>query len=78
MQFFKGFHSRKLPGVKNKEYICLTEAVNFYTFTLTGLPVKCYELSNPVCGIWVDEVKKLFLATDVFTDNLITKFDLKN
>jgi len=49
-----------------------------YTFTLTGLPVKCYELSNPVCGIWVDEVKKLFLATDVFTDNLITKFDLKN
>lgn len=29
-----------------------------YTFTLTGLPVKCYELSKPVCGIWVDEVKK--------------------
>ena len=48
-----------------------------YTFTLTGLPVKCYELGKPVCGIWVDEVKKLFLATDVFTDNLITRFDLK-
>lgn len=48
-----------------------------YTFTLTGLPVKCYELSKPVCGIWVDEVKKIFLATDVFTDNLITRFDLK-
>lgn len=48
-----------------------------YTFTLTGLPVKCYELGKPVCGIWVGEVKKLFLATDVFTDNLITRFDLK-
>ena len=48
-----------------------------YTFTLTGLPVKCYELSKPVCGIWVDEVKNSFLATDVSTDNLITRFDLE-
>ena len=49
-----------------------------YTFTLTGLPVKCYELSKPVCGICVDEVQKSFFATDVFTDKLITEFDLKN
>ena len=48
-----------------------------YTFTLVGLPVKCYELIKPVCGIWVDERQNLFFATDVFTDSLITRFDLK-
>ncbi len=46
-------------------------------FTLSGVPIKCYELDKSVCGIGIDEGLNSLFATDVFTDNLATRFNLK-
>lgn len=45
-----------------------------YVFTLKGEPLCKYVLDHYVYGIWIDEVNKIIIATDVNNDQPIVKF----
>lgn len=49
---------------------------NIYVFSLKGEPLCKYILDYYIYGIWVDEVNKMILATDINNDQPIVKFCL--
>lgn len=49
---------------------------NIYVFSLKGEPLCKYILDHYIYGIWVDEVNKMILATDINNDQPIVKFCL--
>lgn len=47
-----------------------------YVFSLTGKPLRCYVLDRHVCGIAVDEKRRILWTTDVNSDEPLVKFNL--
>uniref|UniRef100_UPI0025987BED BF3164 family lipoprotein n=1 Tax=uncultured Bacteroides sp. TaxID=162156 RepID=UPI0025987BED len=47
-----------------------------YVFSLTGAPLRRYILDRHVCGIAVDEKRRILWTTDVNSDEPLVKFNL--
>ena len=47
-----------------------------YVFSLTGAPLRCYVLDRHVCGIAVNEKRRILWTTDVNSDEPVVEFRL--